>query len=170
MNYQLRKHAKSDRIKWILTTLVVLLLAVGLTASLTAGFTDFNPYGWLDHRYELKSEMTEIDSKLLADAGSSPYTLFVSERQGVKTTLVYTTDETNVVYTLTVVEGANTDTYKYVVKGADGEAPVGKWVRLTADGKVDDTFDRKTPGIMALVFEGEDTVAFAEDLENILFK
>ena len=44
---ELKRHKKSDAIKWILITLAVIILAVCVTAAMTKGFTDWNPYGWL---------------------------------------------------------------------------------------------------------------------------
>ena len=48
----LNKHAKGDRVKWIITFVSIILLAVGVAAALTVGFTNANPYGWLDEPQE----------------------------------------------------------------------------------------------------------------------
>ena len=42
----LSKNAKSDRAKWIITFLAVILLSVGVLAAITQGFTNWDPYGW----------------------------------------------------------------------------------------------------------------------------
>ena len=49
----LNKHAKGDRVKWIITFVAIILLAVGVAAALTVGFTNANPYGWLDEPQEV---------------------------------------------------------------------------------------------------------------------
>lgn len=46
----LQKHKKSDGVKWVLTVIAVLLLAVAVTAAITQGFKNWNPYGWLDKK------------------------------------------------------------------------------------------------------------------------
>lgn len=48
----LSKHAKSDRAKWIITFLAVILLSVGVLAAITQGFTNWDPYGWFDKPQE----------------------------------------------------------------------------------------------------------------------
>lgn len=52
------EHKRSDRIKWVAITVVVLLLAVAVSAALTQGFTNANPYGWLDKKTETTPEET----------------------------------------------------------------------------------------------------------------
>lgn len=52
MRNELQKHKKSDKIKWIATALAVVMLGVGVTAAITKGFKDWNPYGWFDKKTE----------------------------------------------------------------------------------------------------------------------
>ncbi len=52
MNQEFQKHQKSDGVKWISVLICVVLLAVSVSAALTKGFTDFNPYGWFDEKSE----------------------------------------------------------------------------------------------------------------------
>lgn len=52
MRNDLQQHKKSDKIKWIATALAVVMLGVGVTAAITKGFKDWNPYGWFDKKQE----------------------------------------------------------------------------------------------------------------------
>lgn len=49
-------YRKRGGLRWILVTVAILLLSVGVTASITKGFKDWNPYGWLKpvcvHEYD----------------------------------------------------------------------------------------------------------------------
>lgn len=47
---------KNDSIKWIAVVLVILILGVAVAAALTQGFTNANPYGWLDKKSEQPAE------------------------------------------------------------------------------------------------------------------
>ena len=51
-----QKHKKSDGVKWVLTAIAVLLLAVAVTAAITQGFKTWNPYGWFDEKEETPVE------------------------------------------------------------------------------------------------------------------
>ena len=48
MRNELRRHKKSDAVKWIIVFACVILLAVAVTAAITQGFTNWNPWGWFD--------------------------------------------------------------------------------------------------------------------------
>ena len=48
MRNELRQHKKSDAVKWIIVFACVILLAVAVTAAITQGFTNWNPWGWFD--------------------------------------------------------------------------------------------------------------------------
>ena len=52
MKNELQKHKKSDSFKWFCTLLAVLMLAVAVTAAITQGFKNWNPYGWFDKKEE----------------------------------------------------------------------------------------------------------------------
>ena len=54
MNNELKKHKRSDTVKWVIVFVCIALLTVAVIAALTRGFTDPNPYGWLDKHYEFK--------------------------------------------------------------------------------------------------------------------
>lgn len=45
---ELKKHKKSDAVKWIVVFVAIILLAVSVAAAITRGFTTANPWGWLD--------------------------------------------------------------------------------------------------------------------------
>ena len=176
----LRRHVKGDRVKWVITFTAIILLAVGVAAALTVGFTNGNPYGWLDERYSFKSEMPELTADVLPEDGESPYTLVLSYNDGETVELVYTTDgDTTVEYTLTVNEGVTADdvtaagesttTYKYVVKSADDELPVGEWVKL-ADVEADEAYTSESPASYALLFEADGTIAPADEIAAEIFK
>lgn len=59
MSNELQQHKKSDKIKWIATALAVVILGIGVTASLTQGFKNWNPYGWFDNKQEQPAVSTE---------------------------------------------------------------------------------------------------------------
>lgn len=44
-------HVRGDRIKWVITAIAFLVIAAILTAILTKGFTDFNPFCWFGHEF-----------------------------------------------------------------------------------------------------------------------
>ena len=173
-NYSLSKHAKGDRVKWIITFVAIILLAVGVAAALTVGFTNANPYGWLDKRFVLKSDMPELTADVLPEDGESPYTLFQSYNDGQAIDLVYTTDSTMTEYILTVDEGVpaddvtavgeSTEVYKFLVKGEDGEIPVGEWVRMT-----EDNFIKDNPDMFALLYEADGTIAPTDEIADLIF-
>lgn len=54
MNNELKKHKRSDTVKWVIVFVCIALLTVAVTAALTRGFTDPNPYGWLDKQYSFE--------------------------------------------------------------------------------------------------------------------
>ncbi len=64
MKNELKRHKRSDGIKWLLVTVAVILLAVAVTAAITSGFKNWNPYGWLDTPQEEETERG-IQSKIL---------------------------------------------------------------------------------------------------------
>ena len=41
---------KKDKLKWVLVTLAILVLGVMVAAACTQGFTNPNPFGWLDEK------------------------------------------------------------------------------------------------------------------------
>lgn len=45
-------HVKSDRAKWIIVAVAILVIAVILCGIMTTWFSDFNPYCWFGHKYE----------------------------------------------------------------------------------------------------------------------
>ena len=61
MSNELKKHKRSDTVKWVIVFVCIALLTVAVIAALTRGFTDPNPYGWLDKHYEFK--LYEDDAK-----------------------------------------------------------------------------------------------------------
>lgn len=173
-NYSLSKHAKGDRVKWFITFIAIILLAVGVAAALTVGFTDANPYGWLDKRFSLKSDMPELTADVLPEDEQSPYTLFQSYNDGQAIDLVYVTNGTMTEYVLTVDEGVSadditaagesTEIYKFLVDGEDGELPVGAWVRLT-----EDDFVKDNPDMYKLMYKAEGTIAPTDEIADLIF-
>lgn len=67
MRNELQKHKKSDKIKWIATALAVVMLGVGVTAAITKGFKDWNPYGWFDKKTE---QPTDKDNPPIDEVGA----------------------------------------------------------------------------------------------------
>lgn len=55
MKNEFQKHKKNDGIKWIATLTAFVMLAVGVTAAITKGFKDFNPYGWFNKEKEISA-------------------------------------------------------------------------------------------------------------------
>lgn len=66
MKNELKRHKKSDSVKWLLVTVAVILLAVAVTAAITSGFKNWNPYGWLD-----KPQKEETESRTLKASARS---------------------------------------------------------------------------------------------------
>lgn len=48
----LDKHCQSDKLKWIVSVIVFILLGVFVAAACTQGFTNGNPWGWFDKKEE----------------------------------------------------------------------------------------------------------------------
>lgn len=71
MRNELQQHKKSDKIKWIATALAVVMLGVGVTAAITKGFKDWNPYGWFDKKQEQPTDSTETPDSGGAVIGES---------------------------------------------------------------------------------------------------
>ena len=51
------EHVKRDRAKWIAVVVAILILAVAVTAGITKGFTDWNPFGWFGTGQEQTEEL-----------------------------------------------------------------------------------------------------------------
>ena len=61
MYQDFQNHKKSDSIKWIAVCVAIVLLAVMVTAAMTQGFTNGNPYGWVDEtKTEAPVEKTQV--------------------------------------------------------------------------------------------------------------
>lgn len=176
----LSKHKAADSVKWFITFLAILLLATGVTAMLTKGFTTFDPYGWFSKTYSFKVEMPELMADELPKDSNSPYTLLYSYHDGQTVKLTYTTDNsTTAEYTLTVTKGVTeeditavglgTVTYKYVIKG--GDLATGKWLKLTDGTTADESFTDKTPGEFVFEFKADKTIKPVDSLfEKLLDK
>ncbi len=50
---------KNDTVKWIAIVLCIVVLGVAVAAALTQGFTNANPYGWLDKKEKQTEESDE---------------------------------------------------------------------------------------------------------------
>lgn len=59
IEYDLEHHKKSDTVKWVAIFLAVILLAVGVMAAITMGFSDWNPYGWFGDKESEKGEVVD---------------------------------------------------------------------------------------------------------------
>lgn len=122
----------------ILIVVAIVLLAVGVTAALTKGFTDTNPYGWLPtydklaegdviEGFEFNTD-TEIDFAKLINGLSG------TESTGQKTyTLLTSNGEASiVVYETIVTEGDNT--YRLCVNSSDVYTSENGWSQSYSDG------------------------------------
>lgn len=76
MKNELQKHKRSDGIKWFATLLAVLMLAVAVTAAITQGFKNWNPYGWFDKKEEQPVDKDETND-------NSGMTMSPTENQGI---------------------------------------------------------------------------------------
>lgn len=58
---------KKDSIKWAIVALAIIVLGIMVAAACTQGFTNANPYGWLDKKekppVEQDKDGTEDDDK-----------------------------------------------------------------------------------------------------------
>ena len=48
MRNEMKRHKRSDTVKWVIVFAAVLVLAAAVTAAITNGVTEWNPYGWFD--------------------------------------------------------------------------------------------------------------------------
>nr|MCR5193683.1 hypothetical protein [Bacteroidales bacterium] len=55
---------RKDSIKWIAVVLVILILGVAVAAALTQGFTNANPYGWLDKKQAEPEEPADEEEEV----------------------------------------------------------------------------------------------------------
>ena len=106
---------RNDSIKWIAVVLVILILGVAVAAALTQGFTNANPYGWLDKK---QAEPEEPADEEEAPSVENAYSILNVEEQGVTFTFgpllageavtasdpAYTTQTVTAVITPTTVE------------------------------------------------------------------
>lgn len=67
MYQDFQSHKKSDSIKWIAVLIAIVLLAVSVSAAMTQGFQNGNPYGWFDE----KTEETPVETNSGANANQS---------------------------------------------------------------------------------------------------
>lgn len=119
-------------LKGVLVTLAILLLGVAVTAALTNGFKNSNPYGWLENydRMKIDQQITgfevckdfEVDfAKLIKNveavedttAGTKTYSIVKTDNANVYINVVETIADTKSSYTL-VINGQN------VCTSADG--------------------------------------------------
>ena len=111
MNNELKKHKRSDTVKWVIVFVCIALLTVAVIAALTRGFTDPNPYGWLDKHYEFKLyEDTAEDSPKasvyaaafdgeLDDGKDYTFDVKLSYTDGATETVTFSESETAGTYT-----------------------------------------------------------------------
>ena len=57
-----QKSSNSGAFRAFVLTLVILILAVAVTAAMTQGFTNWNPYGWFDELNAEKTDAPETDA------------------------------------------------------------------------------------------------------------
>lgn len=123
----------------ILIVVAIILLAVGVTAALTKGFTDTNPYGWLPSFEKMEegdyiasfefNTNSEIDfAKLIKDVDGV-------DNEGQKCYLVLNTDTDGAV-AIIVVETPEGDSsaYSLVVNGNEVYSTGNGWVESAKDG------------------------------------
>ena len=48
MRGELRRHKRSDAVKWVIVFAAIIVLGVAVAAAITNGFTEWNPYGWFE--------------------------------------------------------------------------------------------------------------------------
>lgn len=58
-NYELNRHKKSDKIKWVVTAIVALLLAAGVATTLAMGVTNNGWFAKDDTKIEQPADKTE---------------------------------------------------------------------------------------------------------------
>lgn len=112
-------------LKGVLVTLSILMLAVAVTAALTNGFKNSNPYGWLENFDRIKKD-TEINgfevckdfeldfAKLIKgvkatedkEAGTKTYAIVKTDNENVYINVVETVADEKSSYTL-VINGQN---------------------------------------------------------------
>ena len=59
MYQDFENHKRKDAIKWVAVFLIIAILGVAVAAAITQGFTNANPYGWLDKKQEQEQAETE---------------------------------------------------------------------------------------------------------------
>lgn len=64
MKNEIQRHKKSDGIKWAVISLAVILLAVAVTAAITQGFRNWNPYGWFNEQEQTTPDNNSTDNEL----------------------------------------------------------------------------------------------------------
>ena len=82
---------RNESIKWIAVVLVILILGVAVAAALTQGFTNANPYGWLDKKHaepeEPADEEEEVETQmrisLLSVSDFQEYGILLEEAEAV---------------------------------------------------------------------------------------
>lgn len=64
--------------KWVVTLIAILMLAVAVTAAITQGFKDWNPWGWLDDKEQV-CEHVDKDNDSICDKCDEEFCLHVDE-------------------------------------------------------------------------------------------
>lgn len=149
MSNELKKHKRSDTVKWVIVFVCIALLTVAVIAALTRGFTDPNPYGWLDKQYsfELYEDTAEESPKASVYAAEFDGEIKADKEYTFDVKFVYTDKDTDA-ETITFAESSagtytsDDSTYTFTLK---------------TDTVVDFTEDSgyaEKEGIHLLVFDG----------------
>ena len=97
MSNELKKHKRSDTVKWVIVFVCIALLTVAVIAALTRGFTDPNPYGWLDKQYsfELYEDTAEESPKASVYAAEFDGEIKADKEYTFDVKFVYTDKDTD---------------------------------------------------------------------------
>ena len=144
MKNELQKHKKSDGIKWFATLLAVLMLAVAVTAAITQGFKNWNPYGWFDKK-EAQSLPEENGGAVISESTGNGITVKSVSIPKSEYAENGVSPLAETAYTLTATvspnnEGENTGIdWSYAFKNPESEWATGKtlsdYVTFTKSGE-----------------------------------
>ena len=123
MSNELKKHKRSDTVKWVIVFVCIALLTVAVIAALTRGFTDPNPYGWLDKQYsfELYEDTAEESPKASVYAAEFDGEIKADKEYTFDVKFVYTDKDTDA-ETITFAESSagtytsENSTYTFTLK------------------------------------------------------
>lgn len=116
---------KSDKVKWIIVFLSIIVLSVFVLAANTNGFTTANPYGWFGNETKEESVETNTSSGIVNEAGLEIHNTKFMKLSAMRTTAASPMANSGVTLTATILPETTTD--KSVDWSVEFVEPTSSW-------------------------------------------